>query len=332
MSTNEPNKSPENLIREEQPNGVVKFRPRFSPLLNSIFSNMSKEDKLELLRKPEKTQIAQLKQLYKAQFLEMEYEDRQGILKKLTFNSSVYDVDKMAEYLTNDFEEEKEKENDEEEEDENKNENNFKIGKQNKSNQKDVNPRQQLLLISQQLIQSQKGKYNNYEMEVKFGTRGVKMLTKQDYDNTVKKLKDMGFMPNQSDGYYCLKIQPEFLDFRTGEFKSSNDLDRFRIEINGLANIQEYCRTNNLEQLLNTKTSQEVSIMKKTDVKIGEEIINSADFNDFNFRVTYKNEEYISKNSKMALELLSNWNKSRKIYRYINRVTFEHRDYPFKID
>ena len=60
MSTNEPNKSPENLIREEQPNGVVKFRPRFSPLLNSIFSNMSKEDNLELLRKPEKTQIAQL--------------------------------------------------------------------------------------------------------------------------------------------------------------------------------------------------------------------------------------------------------------------------------
>ena len=328
MSTNEPNKSPENLIREEQPNGVVKFRPRFSPLLNSIFSNMSKEDKLELLRKPEKTQIAQLKQLYKAQFLEMEYEARQGILKKLTFNSSVYDVDKMAEYLTNDFEEEKE----DDEEDEKKNESSFKIGKQNKSNQKDVNPRQQLLLISQQLIQSQKGKYNNYEMEVKFGTRGVKMLTKQDYDNTVKKLKDMGFMPNQSDGYYCLKIQPEFLDFRTGEFKSSNDLDRFRIEINGLSNIQEYCRTNNLEQLLNTKTSQEVSIMKKTDVKIGEEIINSADFNDFNFRVTYKNEEYISKNSKMALELLSNWNKSRKIYRYINRVTFEHRDYPFKID
>ena len=84
MSTNEPNKSPENLIREEQPNGTVKFRPRFSPLLNSIFSNMSKEDKLELLRKPEKAQIAELKKLYKIQFLEMEYEERQGILKKLT--------------------------------------------------------------------------------------------------------------------------------------------------------------------------------------------------------------------------------------------------------
>ena len=32
------------------------------------------------------------------------------------------------------------------------------------------------------------------------------------------------------------------------------------------------------------------------------------------------------------MELVSNWNKSKKVYRYINRVTFEHRDYPFKID
>jgi hypothetical protein len=30
--------------------------------------------------------------------------------------------------------------------------------------------------------------------------------------------------------------------------------------------------------------------------------------------------------------LISNWHKSKKIYRYINRVTFEHKDYPFKID
>jgi hypothetical protein len=209
-------------------------------------------------------------------------------------------------------------------------------------NIKKTNPRQQLLLISRELLQSQSGKYYTYEMEVKFGTRGIKRLTKQDYDNVVKKLKDMGFMSIQSDGYYTLKIQPEYIDSRTGEFKSSGDIDRFRIEINGLTNIQEYCRSNNLEHLLNTKTKEEVSIMKKTDVKTNagpenvatenNSYISSADFDDFNFRVTYKSEEIISKTSNIGLELISNWNKSRKVYRYINRVTFEHKDYPFKVD
>lgn len=211
-------------------------------------------------------------------------------------------------------------------------------------NMKKINPRQQLLLISRELLQSQQGKYHNYEMEVKFGTRGIKRLTKQDYDNVVKKLKDIGFTSIQSDGYYTLKIQPEYIDSKTGEFKSSGDIDRFRVEINGLTNIQEYCRSNNLELMLNTKTKEEVSIIKKSDVKtnVGNEnkaredersnFINSADFDDFNFRVTYKVEETISKTSNIGLELVSNWNKSRKVYRYINRVTFEHRDYPFKVD
>lgn len=219
---------------------------------------------------------------------------------------------------------------------------NINYNRGNNENMKKINPRQQLLLISRELLQSQSGKYNNYEMEVKFGTRGIKRLTKQDYDNVVKKLKDMGFISIQSDGYYTLKIQPEYIDSRTGEFKSSGDIDRFRIEINGLTNIQEYCRSNNLEHLLNTKSKEEVSIMKKSDVKInngpenkaGDRIsyINSADFDDFNFRVTYKTEETISKTSNIGLELISNWNKSRKVYRYINRVTFEHQDYPFKVD
>jgi hypothetical protein len=209
-------------------------------------------------------------------------------------------------------------------------------------NIKKIHPRQQLLLISKELLQSQPGKYHNYEMEVKFGTRGIKRLTKQDYDNVVKKLKDIGFASIQSDGYYCLKIQPEYIDSRTGEFKSSGDIDRFRVEINGLTNIQEYCRSNNLEHLLNTKTKEEVSIMKKSDVRTNtgpdnrakENIsyVSSADFDDFNFRVTYKTEETISKTSNIGIELISNWNKSRKVYRYINRVTFEHKDYPFKVD
>ena len=327
--------TPPFLVREEQPDGVINVKPRFGSYLNYIFSNMSKQEKIALLKKSEEDQIDELKQLYKAEFIKMSIENQNGLIKKLSYNNGQYDDYKLVEFLTtneksvdarmqgyfnmaNAFNAA----------------NAFNMGsKKSEDSRHKENPRQQLLYISQRLLQSQKGKYDNYEMEVKFGTKGIKMLTKQDYDNVVKKIKEIGFVPTQSDGYYCLKIQPEFMDIRTGEYKSSNDMDRFRVEINGLTNIQEYCRSDNIEQLLNTKTSQEVSIMKKSDVKNDEDaLINSADFNEFNFRVTFKKEETVSKTSKIGLELMSNWNKSRKVYRYINRVTFNHPDYPFNID
>ena len=89
-----------------------------------------------------------------------------------------------------------------------------------------ISPRQQLLFISKQLLDSSPGKYNSYEMEVKFGTKGIKHITKIDYDNVVKKLKEMNFKPTAPNGSYTLKIQPEFLDFKTGEFRTAGDFNR----------------------------------------------------------------------------------------------------------
>jgi len=195
-----------------------------------------------------------------------------------------------------------------------------------------VEPEPQLLRISQLLLDSTPGEYSDVEMEVKFGTRGIKPITKLDYDNVVKKLYSLNFSPAKTSGSYSLKIQSEFLDMRTGEFKSSPDFDRFRVEINTLSLIEEYCRSGNIGSLLSRYSKDKVSIMRKQDVKIKEEIISSADFNDFNFRVTYKTEDSVGKHSKIAHELISNWEKTKKQFRFINRVSFTHPDYPFKID
>ena len=198
-------------------------------------------------------------------------------------------------------------------------------------------PKEQLNIISKFYLSSEDGKYNNYEMEAKFGTRGIKAITKMDYDNVVKKLLSLGYKCSNNVGDYSLKIQPEFLDVRTGEFKTTSDLDKFRIEINGFTNIQEYCKTNNLKQI-SDKNFNNVSILKKYDVrpsKDNNDIIESANFDDFNFRVTIKNEESISKNSKIGQEIFENWNKSKKVFRYINRVSFKHQDVeksPYQID
>jgi hypothetical protein len=142
----------------------------------------------------------------------------------------------------------------------------------------------------------------------------------------------LGFITNNPKGNYSLKIQLELLDIKTGEFKTSYDPDKFRVELSGINTIQEYCKTNNLELVMQKFPSSNVTIMKKNDVFLNDKPVRSADFDDFNFRVTYKNEESVSKNGKVGMELLSNWNKSKKQFRYINRVSFTKEDSSMQID
>jgi hypothetical protein len=195
------------------------------------------------------------------------------------------------------------------------------------------NPKEQLDVISQFFLNNANGKYNEYEMEAKFGTRGVKPLSKLDYDNVVRKLKSLGFISVNEGGTYSLKIQSEFID-RSGEFKTSSDFDRFRVEIEGLSQIQEYCKTNNLKTI-NDKMPNNVKILRKLDVRPtqnSDQIIGSANFDEFNFRVSLKNEESISKNGKIGLDVFDSWNTTKKVFRYLNRVSFVKEGSPFQID
>ena len=195
-----------------------------------------------------------------------------------------------------------------------------------------ADPKIQILTISHMLLSSTPTKYSDVEMEVKFGTRGIKRISKIDYDNVIKKMYSMGFHTVNPEGQYTLKIQAEFLDLKSGTYKISRDFDRFRVELNGLNFIQEFCKSGNIHKLFDSRPEAVISMIKKTDVLVNEEPVQSADFNDFNFRVTYKNEEKVSMGSKMGKELLANWDKSKKQFRYINRVSFTHPTFPFRID
>jgi hypothetical protein len=200
-----------------------------------------------------------------------------------------------------------------------------------------ISPQVQLDTISLAYINSKDGKYNEIEMEAKFGTRGIRQLTKLDYDNVVKKLKSNGWTTLQQNGVYLLRIQPEFLDSTTGKFRTTGDFERFRIEIEGINTIQEYCKSNSIK-IVNDKYFHSVKINRKAPLKIikddkeTEERIQSANFDDFNFRVSINNEERISKTGKIGVDVFENWNKTKKIFRFMNRVTFVHDNFPFKID
>jgi hypothetical protein len=201
-----------------------------------------------------------------------------------------------------------------------------------------IPPKTQLNIISQFYLNNNNDKYSKYEMEAKFGTRGVKPISKIDYDNVVKKIKSLGYKSDNEKGNYSLKIQPEFLDARTGQYKNTSDFDKFRVEIFGLTDIQEYCRTNSVKNLIEFHPNY-IELLRKLDVKQKEDntqIIRSAEFDDFNFRVSLKNEEKINKIGIQGKEIVEKWNNSKKIFRYMNRVTFRHplwlTEFPFKID
>ena len=168
----------------------------------------------------------------------------------------------------------------------------------------------------------------NYELEVRFGTRGVKPLTKNDYDNVIKKLKSFGFYSKDEVGLYSLRMESEYLDNITGKFKLSG----IRTELEGLHNIQNYCKTNDLNEV--QKQSGMFNSIKFTNKKPvfneEKEKIFPVNFDDFNFRVSYQSEESIKTGTQRFI--MDTWRKSKKSFRYINRVTFTHPDYPINVD
>ena len=163
----------------------------------------------------------------------------------------------------------------------------------------------------------------NHELEVKFGTKGIKSITRNDYDNVIKKLKSFGFNTTNSTGNYYLRVNCEYSD--KGEFKMSN----VRTEISGLHNIQEYCKNNDLKSIYKTSPTS-VSFMQKKSALLNKQRINAVDFNDFNFRVSYQTEENVKTGIKNFI--IEKWREAKKEFRYINRVTFEHPNFPVLVD
>ena len=168
----------------------------------------------------------------------------------------------------------------------------------------------------------------NKELEVRFGTRGIRHFTKNDYDNVIKKLKSFGFSSTNENGFYSLRIQNEFLDKNTGRFKLSN----IRVEINGLNEIKDYCGHNDIKKILE-KGAHIVKFTKKMSIKNAKgEYIRPVNMDDFNFRVSYQDEEESFQINGINRFIVDNWHNSKKTFRYLNRVTFKHPNYPIQVD
>jgi len=180
------------------------------------------------------------------------------------------------------------------------------------------------------------------ELEVRFGTSKnslMRPLSKINYDHVVQALYSAGFHPidDNATGLSILRIQNEYFDRKTNLNKISN----IRAEIVGTDLIQEYCRTNSLQKLLDLPSqsgakADKIKFTQKNTATLGDgpgsEYIKPVDFHDFGFRISYQNESYYTPRADIARKIIASWTNSKKTFRYLNRVRFSHPDIPIFAD
>ena len=152
------------------------------------------------------------------------------------------------------------------------------------------------------------------EFEIRFGTKKIKNINKVDYYNVIKSLLNYDFKLFNEN--YFLKIM------------NASNLSNIRTQINGLPNIQSYCKLNNLSGILDDNN---IKFVEKEYFKTSDAQLFPLDFDDYNFRVCYQTEQNYSRNHSAVEELHSKWNSIKKIFRYIKRYEYRHPDLPFLI-
>jgi len=167
------------------------------------------------------------------------------------------------------------------------------------------------------------GAKDENELEVRFSTKSSKSLTKIDYDNVIRKLKSLQFTSSKPQGDYQLKIQSEYTDIKTGRTKMSN----IRTQISGISAIQSYCKNNGFN-----KHDRAISYMMKTYAKIDEYVVLPIDNENFSFRISYQKETDMNDGQPAIKQLITEWPNLKKNFRFINRVSFTHPDYPIRFD
>ena len=152
------------------------------------------------------------------------------------------------------------------------------------------------------------------ELEVRFGTKKIKSISKIDFYNVIKSLLNYNFKSTNEN--YSLKI---ILD---------NEFSKVRTQINGFPNIKHYCKYNSVENIID---SNNIEFIEKDYFNIDNNKLYPLDFDDYNFRVSFQTEKKYSINESIIQDIINKWNNTKKIFRYIKRFEFTNPDFPFLI-
>jgi ubiquinone/menaquinone biosynthesis C-methylase UbiE len=140
------------------------------------------------------------------------------------------------------------------------------------------------------------------EYEIRFGTK-KNYITKNQYDNTLKKLKSLSF--EITDNGHVLSIQTKTA----------------RVQINGIYTIQEYCNHENIKNIHETNPDS-IVFQDKRPFMANDIIMKPYDYEEYNFRVSLQEEQSLDINH------FNSWASDSKSFRLIHRITASSLKYP----
>jgi len=190
------------------------------------------------------------------------------------------------------------------------------------SKQKQLNEMVEMYI--ENVLTSKKKSHDSLEMEVRFGTGGVRAITHRDHANVIDRLLSTGFKAT-STGNYHLRINYETLPSGSGSDDAPPRTSNIRFEIDGMTNIQNYCATDALD-LAHLKCT------KKTDARINDAYVKPVKFDDFNFKVSLQNERIMRHESAEIDSAIKNWPQIKKTFRHMKRTSFAHPTSPIRVD
>ena len=171
-----------------------------------------------------------------------------------------------------------------------------------------------------------KNRYSNDELEVRFGSNYKNPITRNNFENTIRKIKSTGWVQKNREEKDFLKIQTEYYNQSTGKKQMNN----IRIELSSMNTIQKYCKTNSLPSK-ELKARRIQFLKKKTKFEKDSKLF-PIDYYNFEFRVNYKQEDKMTVKAGPVKSILEDWNTSRKTFRLLKRYSYIHSEFPFRID
>jgi len=98
--------------------------------------------------------------------------------------------------------------------------------------------------------------------------------------------------------------------------------------LSGLSTISEYCKTDQIDPFYNDGRAK---FIQKSIHRINGDIVEPYDATDFNFKATLSLEKDLTQ-STLARSMVTSWKDNKKEFRYLNRNSLVHPDYPIVVD
>lgn len=156
------------------------------------------------------------------------------------------------------------------------------------------------------------------ELEIRFKTLSKTKISGTDFKNVIQKLKSSNYLSKNELGEAVLKII---------NVTDNKVLKSVRVEIAGVNNIQEYCKKNSIHGV------QKVSYMTKENAvdSVGREIM-PINIDKYELRCCYQTETMLDIANDNVQNLHTYWDDTKKIFRYMNRISYMLKDVPLKIE